>query len=229
MTHHTIGLSVVSSNAEPGCERPASTEAIRILSLLEGRPMRESDIVREERGRPFFPDRRADFSIAHSGTLVAVSFVRGGNLHTGCDIERMRPRAGAVGIAEEFFSALERNYVFSSDRFDEARFYGIWTLKECFLKLRGLSVFDMARVPSFVSDKGLYGEAFCASESSPLSFGLYELSDGLGERYMLATVTEGATPEVAEIRWFSQSVLDCKMIAEINAAPNPAETVRPKR
>ena len=229
INNHTTGLSVVSSDAEPGRKKPASIEAMRVLSLLEGRPIYEGDIAREDLGRPFFPDRRADFSIAHSGTLVAVSHVAGGNLRTGCDIERVHPRAGAEGIAAKFFSAKEREYIFWGDGFDDARFYVIWTLKECFLKLRGLSVFDMGAVPSFIGDDGFCGGAFAASGSLPLAFRLYELSGGTGERYILATVVEGAAPVAAEIQWLCQSVLDCKMIAEIRAAPSPVETVKPKR
>jgi len=202
-----IGLSLLSNNETRYGSRRADrassrAEARRILSLFEGRPLAESDIAREGQGRPFFPGREAivDFNIAHSGDLIAVSYAGGKNPRTGCDVERVRPRAGAGKIAEEFFSAPERNYVFPPGGFDEARFYEIWTLKECFLKLRGLSVFDMAACPSFINDKG-------ATAFAPLSFYLYELSRGADERYMLATAIEGAEPAPPEIRWFSQAGL----------------------
>jgi len=225
-----LGLSILS-NKGAGQKKLTSTEAWRILSQLEGRSIGEKEIRREIQGRPFLPGRELDFNIAHSGALTAVSLVRGINLRTGCDVERIRPRIKAEGIAENYFSSSEKDYLFTEGRFDETRFYEIWTLKECFLKLRGLSVFDMAASPSFISDgsscKGHF--AFSAAVSSPLSFRLYELSDGKGERYMLATVLEGAAETPPVIRWFSQSALVCKMIAEIKAAPNPAETVSPKR
>ena len=194
----------------------ASAEARRILSQFEGRSIAENDIAREQ-GRPFFPGREVDvdFNIAHSGSLAAVSYVKGGNLRTGCDVERIRPRAGAGKIAEEFFSAPERNYI-SQGGFDEVRFYEIWTLKECFLKLRGLSVFDMAACPSFISTQGDF--VFGAAVSSPLSFYLYELSGGIGEHYMLAAALEGTEQQPPEIRWFSQLSLDCKMLKNICAA-----------
>ena len=212
-----LGLSILSTIHDTGAE------ARRILSLLEDRPLAENDIAREAQGRPFFPGREVDFNIAHSGGLTAVSHIRGKNLRTGCDVERIRPRAGAGKIAEEFFGAPERDYI-SQSGFDEAKFYALWTLKECFLKLRGLSVFDMAACPSFI---GAQGE-FAFGASSPLSFCLYELSGGAGERYMLAAALEGTEQQPPELRWFSQSFLTCKKIAEIKAAPSPAETVRPK-
>jgi len=216
-----MGLSVLSTGQRQGL----SAEAKRILSQFEGRPLAENDIAKEEQGRPFLTGKQdVDFNIAHSGSLAAVSYVIGESIRTGCDVERIRPRARIREIAEDFFTAPEKNYIFSREKFDEARFYAIWTLKECFLKLRGLSVFDMAACPSFIGAQGRF--VFDAKVSSPLSFCLYELSGN--ERYMLAAALEGAEAVQPELRWFSQSLLDCKMIAEIKAAPNPAETVRPK-
>jgi 4'-phosphopantetheinyl transferase len=231
-----IGLSILTTiqgDRRKGIERQRlGAEARRILSRFEGRPLKENDIAKEGQGRPFFPDREADFNIAHSGPLAAVSFVKGGNLRTGCDVEQVRPRANIGEIAEAFFSASERNYIFPRGRLNTSRFYEIWTLKECFLKLRGLSVFDMACSPSFISDEdpGRPKDAFSfgVSVSSPLTFNLYELSDGAGECYIMAAAIEGTNQERPKISWFSQSSLVCKSIAEIKAALNPAETVRPK-
>ena len=205
---------------------------MRILSRFEGRALEKNDIAKEAQGRPFFPGRESDFNIAHSGYLAAVSYVKGGNRRTGCDVELLRPRANIEGIAERFFSASERNYASPCGKLNVERFYSIWTLKECFLKLRGLSVFDMAGTPSFISDEGP-GQpkdtlTFGAAVSTPLSFNLYELSDGTA-CYILAAAIEGTDQERPEISWFSQSSLDCNNIAEIKAALNPAETVRPKR
>lgn len=235
ITHYTIGLSILSSNNCGRSKKHASAEARRMLSLLAGWHIGENDIAREARGRPFLRGREVDFSIAHSGALAAVSFVRGAGLRTGCDVERVRLRAGAAKIAEEFFSIAEKSYIYSQNEFDNARFYEIWTLKECFLKLHGLSVFDMTCAPSFVGndESTCAGRlAFGAAVSQAISFRLYELSGGAGERYMLAAAIEGAAQAQPEIRWLSQRSpvpFACKMIAEIKAAPNPAETVSPKR
>jgi len=184
-----------------------SAEARRILSQLEGRPLAQDDIATDAAGRPFFPNRDTDFSISHSGNLAAVSLTAGKNLRTGCDVELVRPRAKAQAIAEDFFTVPERDYIESDGGFDIIRFYQIWTLKECFLKLRRLSVFDMANVPSFISDKDSSQFAFGADSVSPLLFSLYELSGNAGERYMLASAIAGTESEQPEIRWFSQEEL----------------------
>jgi phosphopantetheinyl transferase len=211
-----INLSILSNDKDDNLhkwerQKLLSAEAKRILSLCEGRPVSEDDIATDASGRPFFPERDTDFNISHSGALTAVSLVRSKSLRTGCDVELVRPRSRAREIAEDFFTAPEREYIESENGFDEARFYRIWTLKECFLKLRGLSVFDMAGAPSFISGEGQF--AFCAAVSSPLSFNLYELTGGADERYMLATAVEGTEIEQPEIRWFSKDSLAlCKII-----------------
>ena len=215
MASYYIGLSLLSSNGSLPKARSGilSAEGRRILSLLEGRPLTENDITKEKDGRPFFPDHRADFNISHSGNMVAVSFVNAENIRVGCDVQIVRPRVRMREIAEEFFSAAERDYIFSDkgEQNGETRFFQIWALKESFLKLRGLSVFDMNRCPSFIC-----GNEFGVAVSTPLTFNLYELS-GFGERYILAVAVEGSLELKPEIRWFSQSFLSARSIAEIKS------------
>ena len=203
-----------------------SAEGRRILSLFADRPLQENDITRDENGRPYFPDRNADFNISHSGFVCAVSFVSGSNLRTGCDIELVRPRVNMPEIAERYFSPDERNFIFFGDGECNVRFFTVWTIKECYLKLRGLSVFDMPKAPSFISDKGQL--VFDGAVSSPFSFYVYELLGPFCEKYLLSAAIEGDSQPMPEIRWFSQSFLSVRSIAEIKAAPSPTETVSPK-
>ena len=208
-----LNLSVLSNNLKnlqnkAEKQKLLSAEARRILSLCEGRPITEADIARERNGRPFFPNSDTDFSISHSGALTAVSLVRGNGLRTGCDVEFVRPRSRAREIAEKLFTAPEREYIESGGNFDLTRFYQIWTLKECFIKLKGLSVFDMSGVPSFVCGEGsLFNTNF-----EQISFNLYELTGAADERYILATAIAGGEERQPEIRWFSQDSLTvCKI------------------
>lgn len=241
-----IGLSNFSSTKKvlkPTTQRKdLSAEARRVLSLLYENPINENDFLAEAGGRPFLRvDNSAntapvDFNVSHSGEIAAVSFVKGEGLRTGCDIERVRFRKGSAKIAEDYFSVDEKKYIINDGEFDTTKFFEVWTLKESYLKLRGFSVFDMVSVPSFITydDSQKASFTFCESVSVPLSFRLYELTDNSAsvcqnDRYMLAAVIEGTVQKLPEIRWFSQSVLDCKMRAEINAAPSPAQTVSPKR
>jgi phosphopantetheinyl transferase len=233
MTVFSIGLSFLSSNNQKRNynKKLLSAEARRILPLLDG-SLVGIEIMKDENGRPYFPDLKADFSISHSKDAVAISLVTGEKLRTGCDIELVKRRVNAKGIIERYFSASESDYIFREDkhRDSEEKFFIIWTLKECFLKLRGLSVFDMRKAPSFISSEGPQQGHFVfgAAGSSPISFYVYELQSLLGEKYMLAAAIEGDHQLRPEIRWFSHSLLPARSIVEIKAALSPTETVSPK-
>jgi phosphopantetheinyl transferase (holo-ACP synthase) len=219
----------MSSNSQKGQHHRNlfSAEWRRILSLMIGRSLSDSDIMLEEKGRPYFPGGREDFNVSHSGALTAVSLVSGEKLRVGCDVELVKSRAGITRIAEEFFAAQEGDYVITSEKRQTA-FFEVWTLKECYLKLKGLTVFDMKHTPSFVhKENGTFHFAFNAALNTPLSFYLYELKGSSDELYILTAAIEGREQPYPEIRWFSQSTLSVRSIAEINAAISPAETVSP--
>ena len=221
-----IGLSLLSNMF---CQEEPHREGRRILSSLKGRSIAENEFQIGENGRPFL-NEPCDFSISHSGAMAAVSLVNGENLRTGCDIQIARPMKNAREIAETFFSAAECGYTCAGGHFDKNRFFEIWTLKECFLKLRGLSVFDMASTPSFIGSDKKSRERFIFNEavSIPVTFFLYGLAGNTGGIYYLAAAAEGRDQAEPEIRWLSESFLPCKRIAKIKAAASPARTVNPK-
>jgi len=241
-----IGLSFFSTDTAAAQKKYSSAEARRILALFNGYSAEEAnsiyaDIREDAAGRPYLFKKDADFSITHCSCrgcfsgITSVSFIEGGNLRTGCDIERVLPRKGAKEIANEFYSKYEKQYICNTGKFDLKKFYEIWTLKECYIKLKGLSVFDMACVPSFISQSLKF--EFTGTAVLPLFFTLYEFTDNsnpiyANEHYMLAAVIEGSRDgfilQPPEIIWFSQSSFVCKIIVEINAALNPAHTVSPK-
>jgi len=93
-------------------------------------------------------------------------------------------------------------------------------IKKCFIKLRGFFVFDMKSAPSFVND-----ERFDFDEivSLQLAFRLYEFSGDNGERYILATATEGTIEPKPEIRGWGLSDFLCKWPSAIRTAPIPSQ------
>jgi phosphopantetheinyl transferase len=231
-----IGLSLLS-NAERSPAHILHSEGRRILNELDGLsapaehptkfPAKEVKIA--EGGRPFFADGHADFSISHSASAAAVSWLSStqGKFCTGCDLQYMRSLKSINEIAEACFSVQEHEYILDHPIEKMKRFYQIWVLKEAWLKFKGLSVFKMQQAPSFAVEKALNFASIgndAGSSSSPLFF-LYELESS----YMLAAAFETQGKITAPlVRWFSQDSLPLKSLAAVKAVVNPAKTVRPK-
>jgi 4'-phosphopantetheinyl transferase len=76
------------------------------------------------------------FSLSYSGTMVACAVVEGGTV--GVDLERLRPRP-FLALADDFFTSYERRSLHRTPAgaLDES-FYSLWTLKESYMKARGL-------------------------------------------------------------------------------------------
>ncbi|MDR1586718.1 MAG: 4'-phosphopantetheinyl transferase superfamily protein [Treponema sp.] len=243
-----IGLSHLSiPRKTPEEKRKAlSSEARRILGAFDqGISDRDIPIARASGGRPYFTDFHADFNISHSRNMAALAFSRAGSLsprsgqkgrvlRVGCDIQYVNPHKNHVTITERFFSGAERDYIAAGSG-ENRRFCMIWALKECWLKLRGLSVFDMAKAPIFYVESTPRKRS--PEESPPADFHLYEL-EGEGERYMLAAARERAYDESAAfprdsvppplLRWFSGTTLRVSSIDEIYAVLSPEKTAMPK-
>ncbi|GHV76892.1 hypothetical protein AGMMS49942_17130 [Spirochaetia bacterium] len=199
-----IGLSLLSN---PNT-RELHLEGRRILELLNescfpGRGPEE--IGTEKGGRPFFTAAHADFSISHSRNIAAVAYGAEKKAGTGCDIQYVKPMKNCGEIARRYFSPEEQGYIAAAPGEPEQleRFYRIWVLKECFLKARGLSVFEMRTAPSFAGPEGLAVEV-----NAPLHFFLYELGEKGTERYLLAAAQEngGAYGPSPEFRWYSKGI-----------------------
>ncbi|GHV73269.1 hypothetical protein AGMMS49940_05710 [Spirochaetia bacterium] len=186
----------------------------RTLGLLneEYSPGRETAAIETEPGgRPFFTGRHADFSISHSRRMAAVTYwaekktETGLPFRTGCDIQYIKPLKNFGEIARRYFSPEEQDHIAAApgETAQLENFYRIWVLKECFLKARGLSVFDMKTAPSFAGPAGL-----CAETNVHLNFFLYELGEETAEKYVLAAAQESCHPDgpSPKIRWFSELI-----------------------
>jgi 4'-phosphopantetheinyl transferase len=77
-------------------------------------------------------DAAPAISISHSGSWIAYAAAFGGRI--GIDIEQDRDTRDHPGIAERAFGPREREAV---NRFGQARFYAIWTLREAIAKATG--------------------------------------------------------------------------------------------
>lgn len=113
-----------------------------------------------QNGKPYFEDGQVHFSLAHCKNHVLCALF---DAPVGADIEL--PRSGGVRLAERFFAADELHAVSVSPAPD-AEFCRLWTMKESYIKLRGLRLADMAGfsvIDSAVHFNSLrYGEYFIA-------------------------------------------------------------------
>lgn len=225
-----IGLSFLSNGrAGVGALRAEGRRVLRELDRTAGfRAPHDGtpDILTEPGGRPYFSDRRADFSVSHSRMIAAVVYFSPGQnaaaFRTGCDIQYVDPERPREEIVRNFFSSPEQDYVFSAVKAERSlRFCHIWTLKECFLKIRGLSIFDIQKTPVFAAGGG-------NKLLLPQTVYLYEL--GTPPAYVLAVSLEAggetAFPE-PRVCWFSEDALPVKSMADTYAAVSPEKTARP--
>jgi hypothetical protein len=231
-----IGLSLVSSpRSQTAAERRErhSAEGRRIVSLLDPSFPRPDEttldkFIKYEPGlRPYFSDYHADFNISHSRNMVAAALLSFPEGRTGCDIQYCNPGKSLVEISRRFFHAGEQAYIEKDPATRAQNFYRIWVLKEAWLKLHGLSVFDMAKAPAFK----IGGTPEASAEK--IIFFLYELSSPAGdESYMLAAACQRGSSldgeAEPEIRWFSDAVLTLNRVENIYAAQSPENTVMPK-
>ena len=98
------------------------------------------DIVKIERGnngKPYAKDLPGSFNLSHSGKLTAL-YINPYSPSAGCDLQLVKGKYSEEEIAEFCFTPEERAF--------PGGFFLMWTLKEAYLKAKGLSVFDM---PSF--------------------------------------------------------------------------------
>ena len=153
----------------------------------------QNKIIAEQNSRPYFEDAHADFSISHSKNLAAVSYSakKSGTvlLRTGCDIQHCREKRNYRGIIRRCYTESERRCVESAESAGGATkaqrlFYELWTLKEAYVKMRGLSIFHIKDAPAFADAKGI------TLPKDEADFALYEVRDAERESYILALCRE---------------------------------------
>lgn len=98
-----------------------------------------------EYGRPTIAEQHGDdpcalhFNISHTHSLVALAVSR--EAAVGVDVENVTSRAAPTDIADRFFSREEaaKLYALEPDR-QRYRFFEYWTLKESYIKARGMGL-----------------------------------------------------------------------------------------
>lgn len=106
-------------------------------------PAEELTFERNEYGKPCvnnsplpFP---LEFNISHAEKLVILAVTNG--VKVGVDVEYVSRGSNVMSIAERFFSARENEELKSLEREQWSdRFFDLWTLKEAYIKARGMGL-----------------------------------------------------------------------------------------
>jgi len=122
-----------------GKEKPASDQLLR-LSLssynkekqigLSEKNVEEIEILRTEKGRPYFKSLPVEFSISHSANVWACAM---GDCPVGLDVQKNK-EAKTIEIAKRFFTKQEADFIANHD---SKIFFQIWTRKEAVVKFTG--------------------------------------------------------------------------------------------
>ena len=111
---------------------------IALLNLLV-RHLEPKDIVfgKNVFGKPFLKNNKIFFNISHSAEKIAIAI---SDKQIGVDIEKIAEHN--LKIAKRCFVKQEEEFVFSGQTQEEIkkRFYVIWTLKESYLKYKGVGL-----------------------------------------------------------------------------------------
>jgi 4'-phosphopantetheinyl transferase len=95
-------------------------------------------------GRPSIAEAHPDagdlsFNISHTRHLIALALTRGAML--GVDVENFVARQAPIDVANHFFSPSEVAALLALDRTRrQRRFFEYWTLKESYIKARGMGL-----------------------------------------------------------------------------------------
>lgn len=117
-------------------------------------------IIYGEHGKPYLEDNPVYFNISHSENMVILTV---SDSEIGCDIEYIGSNVN--NIAGKYFTDEENEYIDSSSDKVKA-FFGIWTLKESFMKATGLgfsagiSSFSVSVSDDNISVSSVYGNDF---------------------------------------------------------------------
>ena len=104
------------------------------------------EILREAKGKPYFPNLPIKFNISHSGQMWICIM---GETPCGIDIQEVK-ECSFKKIAAKYFSRQEQSYVF---KYGLDGFFQIWTRREAFGKYTGGGFYD-EHMPSFVDEQG---------------------------------------------------------------------------
>jgi 4'-phosphopantetheinyl transferase len=104
-------------------------------------------------GKPELRGETVRFNFSHTDGAAALALTR--NRPVGIDVEKVRHDVDAVGVADQFFSSAEAEWLRSQPESERiASFYACWTAKEAFIKACGRGLSTPLAAFTVIPDKG---------------------------------------------------------------------------
>lgn len=129
---------------------------------------RDWRFIRNAYGRPEIADPDVDlrFNVSHSEGLIVCAVAR--RREIGVDVEHRQRRGRMADIAERFFSAREAAALRAlPEARQQQRFFDYWTLKEAYIKARGMGLALPLGGFSFHLDAGAIRISFEGLDDDP--------------------------------------------------------------
>ncbi len=126
----------------------------KTLSRYRGSDPRDWRFVTNEHGRPELElEDSIRFNVSHTDGLIACAVAEGCDV--GVDVEDTHRRGRTVALADRYFSRPEVTALRALDEsLQRDRFFDLWTLKESYIKARGLGLAVPLQKFSFELDAG---------------------------------------------------------------------------
>jgi 4'-phosphopantetheinyl transferase len=141
-------------------------------------------------GRPVIANRQMvannlEFNLSHTRGLVVLAICRGGEL--GVDVEHQRRKCDATLLADRFFSPAEASKLKALPESQRRhRFFDHWTLKEAYIKARGMGL----AIP-------LDSFSFDLSSAGEIGFGVEPEAGDRSEGWQFWQIRPNATHKIA--------------------------------
>jgi len=112
----------------------------QVLASYTGVPAHELRFVANQYGRPALVDGgEIEFNLSHTDGLAALAVAR--TREIGVDVEDAERRARPEEVADHFFAPAEvAGLMALPEAARRARFFDLWTLKEAYIKARGMGL-----------------------------------------------------------------------------------------
>lgn len=138
-----------------------------LMDLLGENDYKLLRIERNKNGKPYIKNKKTYYNISHSNNYVTAVV---SNNQIGIDIEKVRKIS--LKVIDKFASKNEKQYIYSKENGVEKRLFEIYTLKEAYIKMKGLALKNIKTV-EFKIEK----EKITCSDQKTKSILIYDIPD----------------------------------------------------